>query len=403
MKMRIITLCMAVLIATSVLIAQRPKVFLMNADTLLSIQSSVFKGDKRYIPAVKKLKKDAEKAMKIEITSVMQKEILPPSGDKHDFFSLSRYWWPDPSKADGLPYIRKDGEVNPEILKISDHENLMQMFRTVNTLALAYFYTADVQYADRAIQWLRTWFLNTETRMNPHLRFSQQIRGKDIERGTGILDGREFSTLIDAIGILRLSPSLSPEENKGIDQWFREYYTWLTESPNGKSEYNAENNHGSWYDVHTSSVALFVGQKEKARSIVESAKAKRIAYQFSPEGKQAEELVRTLSWHYCQFNLSALFRLATLSRHTGTDLFGYSTEDGRSLRKGLDYLIPFALREKEWKEVQLKDFNYDMLAQLSRQAAAVYREPKYLQIYQKFYDGDMQADRSILQFGVVAF
>ncbi|MFZ4620323.1 MAG: alginate lyase family protein [Bacteroidota bacterium] len=403
MNIRIIATMTALMITASVLFAQRPKVFLMNADTLMNIQSSVFKGDKRYTPALKKLKKEADKAAKIEIVNVMQKEILPPSGDKHDFMSLSRYWWPDPSKPDGLPYMRKDGEVNPEILKIPDHENLMLFFKTVNTLALAYFYSGDVQYSDRAAEWIRTWLIDPPTRMNPNMRFSQQIRGKDVERGTGILDGRDFALVIDAVGLLRLSKSLSADDNKKIDQWFKEYYTWLTESPNGLSEANAENNHGSWYDVHTSAVALFVGQKDKAKEIFEKAKQKRVAYQFSPEGKQAEELARTLSWHYCQFNLTALFRLSTLATNAGVDLFNYSTTDGRSIRKGLDYLIPFANKEQEWKEVQLKEFNYDMLAQLSRQAAVVYREQKYLNVYQKFYDNDQSADRSILQYGIVSF
>ncbi len=401
--MKTITLFLVILFAISLLQAQKPRVFSMNADTLVSIQSAVFKGDKRYTPAVKKLKKDADKALQIEIVTVMEKELLPPSGDKHDFYSLSRYWWPDPSKADGLPYIRKDGEVNPEILKNPDHENLMTFFKTVNTLALAYYYTGDVRYAEKGVQWLTTWLIDPETKMNPHLRFSQQVKGKDVERGTGILDGREFSATVDAIGILRLSPSLSPSDNQKIDQWFKEYFMWLTESPNGKSESNAQNNHGTWYDVHTSAVALFVGQKEKAKAIFEAAKQKRIAYQFSPSGEQEEELARTLSWHYCQFNLLANFRLATLARNAGVDLFNYSTVDGRSLRKGLDFLIPYANNEKEWKWVQLKEFKHDMLAQLSRQAAVTYNDPKYLKVYQKFYATDQSSDRSILQFGIVSF
>ena len=54
--------------------------------------------------------------------SVMDKGVTPPSGDKHDYMSQAPYWWPDPTKPDGSPYIRKDGERNPEIDKITDHE-----------------------------------------------------------------------------------------------------------------------------------------------------------------------------------------------------------------------------------------------------------------------------------------
>ena len=46
--------------------------------------------------------------------TVMSKPNAGPSGDKHDFYSLGTYWWPNPNTTTGLPYIRRDGIVNPE-------------------------------------------------------------------------------------------------------------------------------------------------------------------------------------------------------------------------------------------------------------------------------------------------
>jgi hypothetical protein len=43
----------------------------------------------------------------------MDKTKTPPSGDKHGYLSEALYWWPDPSKQDGMPYIRRDGETIP--------------------------------------------------------------------------------------------------------------------------------------------------------------------------------------------------------------------------------------------------------------------------------------------------
>lgn len=381
--------------------AQKPRVFLLNADTLASIQSAVFKGDKRFQPAVKRLMKDADKVLKASIVTIVEKDILPPSGDKHDYFSLSRYWWPDPEKPDGLPYIRRDGDTNPEAEKIPDHKNLNTFIKAVSTLAFAYYYSGSEHYAQRAGEWLQTWFINDETKMNPHLRFAQQVRGRDIERGTGILDAREFSQLVDAIGIIRMSRSWQRADDTKVVEWFKEYLKWLVESPNGQSESNVKNNHGSWYDVHTVAVALFVGDRQRAKTICEEAKTKRIGSQFTPEGKQPEELTRTLSWHYSQFNLTALFRLAALAKHVGVDLFNFQTEDGRSIRLGLDYLIPFAYKEKKWEEKQIKEFDYAMLGMLGRQAATEYRDKKYQKLWERFFDGDKSTDRSVLQYGVL--
>src|SRR5262245_35894615 len=80
----------------------------------------------------------ADKALTVPATSVMDKTITPPSGDKHDYMSQAPYWWPDPTKADGKPYIRKDGQRNPEINRLPDHDNLGRLTSTVSTLGLAY-------------------------------------------------------------------------------------------------------------------------------------------------------------------------------------------------------------------------------------------------------------------------
>jgi hypothetical protein len=59
--------------------------------------------------------------------------MVPPSGSKNDYMSMGPYWWPDPEKPDGLPYIRRDGEVNPERDNL-DSPQLSKMINAVRTL-----------------------------------------------------------------------------------------------------------------------------------------------------------------------------------------------------------------------------------------------------------------------------
>src|SRR5436305_1129232 len=90
-------------------------------------------------PAIRALVHQADKDMSAGPYSVMHKKLTPPSGDKHDYYSVGPYWWPDPSKPDGLPYIRRDGEVNPARNdNQTDSREIHDMFGTVQTLALAY-------------------------------------------------------------------------------------------------------------------------------------------------------------------------------------------------------------------------------------------------------------------------
>ena len=101
--------------------------------------------------------------------SVVDKLKLPPSGDKHDYMSIGPYWWPDPSKPDGEPYVRRDGKVNPERdTNAFDTTALESMSASVEALTLAYYFSDDPRYAQRAAQLLRVWFLDPATRMNPN-------------------------------------------------------------------------------------------------------------------------------------------------------------------------------------------------------------------------------------------
>lgn len=127
-----------------------------------------------YAPAVKTLLRDADKALKMTPPSVMDKTMTADSGDKHDYMSMGPYWWPDPSKPDGLPYIRKDGQRNPELDKL-DRNKLGDMSKAVTTLGLAYYFSGDEKYAQKAVDFLNVWFLDAKTKMNPNLTYGQTI------------------------------------------------------------------------------------------------------------------------------------------------------------------------------------------------------------------------------------
>jgi len=99
--------------------------------------------------------------------------------------SLAPYWWPDPSKPNGLPYIRKDGEVNPEVKNYPDKEQMPKLCENVNTLSLAYFYSRDEKYAKHAANLLRVWFWDPSTKMNPNLNFGQAVKGITNGRAEG--------------------------------------------------------------------------------------------------------------------------------------------------------------------------------------------------------------------------
>lgn len=357
--------------------AASPRVFLLDARQLEQSKARLRAGDTNYAPALAELQRNAGALLQAKVPSVMDKPQTPPSGDKHDYMSQAPYFWPNPNTSNGLPYIRRDGERNPEINRIPDHGNILRMPENVETLALAFYFTGDEVYATKAVEFIRVWFLKADTRMNPHLQFAQAVPGVNSGRGIGLIESRELTRVVDAAGLLAGSKSWTSADEHGLEEWFRNFLRWMRESEHGRDEAAGRNNHGTYYDIQAASFALFLDQRELATQILEGAKQKRIAVQIEPDGRQPLELARTRAWSYSVANLSGLMQLAQLGENVEVDLWHFETADGRGIRKALDYLAPFSIGEMKWAHQQLGGFSGSALHPLIRIAAEKFSEPKY--------------------------
>jgi hypothetical protein len=362
------------------------KLLLLDQDYLAGVRERARRSDEALKAALDALEQDARKALAMTPVSVMDKAITPPSGDKHDYMSQAPYWWPDPAKPDGRPYIRRDGDRNPEINRITDHHNLGRLTSTVGTLGLAFHLTGRDEYAAHAARLVRVWFLDPATRMNPHLKFSQGIPGINDGRGIGIIETRGLPEMLDGVLLLAGSPRWTKTDEAGLQSWMRAYLTWLLESQHGQEEAKNGNNHETWYDVQVAGLALYTGQRDVARRTVEGAR-QRIARQIEPDGRQPRELERTRAWDYSEFNLRAFFDLANLAKPFQVDLWGYRTSDGRSLRRALDFLVPYAARDQKWPYPQISGFRESVIHGLLRRAAVAWKEPKYRALAEKIGEG----------------
>jgi hypothetical protein len=328
---------------------------------------------------------------------VMQKDRLPPSGDKHDYISFGPYWWPDPASLNGLPYIRRDGERNPESLTGSDRPRLGAMIDAVTTLGFAYHFTEDEHYASHAATLLRTWFIDPRTRMNPHLEYGQAIPGITEGRGIGIIDTGGLAQVVDAIGLLQRSAAWSEADQQSMEEWFRAYLDWLRGSKKGQEERDWHNNHGTWWDVQAVSFALFVGDTALAREVLEGARV-RLDQHVMADGSQPHELERTRSFSYSAYNLEAFSRLAEMGQHVDVDLWSYQSPGGSSIRKALDFLVPFVRSPEAWPYQQITPVEPDVLLLHLRRARAALRDPRYGRLIETTHDSVSGAHRSQLLY-----
>lgn len=361
------------------------------------VKSDLKNGESEFLPAYNQLLKEAEEALAGGVYSVTFKNLIPPSGSKNDYMSMGPYWWPDPEKPDGLPYIRLDGEVNPERDNL-DSPQLGKMINSVRTLSLAWFFTEKTEYAEKAAELLRIWFLNPETLMNPHLNYGQAIPGITEGRFIGIIDGRSFAVLVDAIALLEISGALTEEQKAGLRNWFEEYFTWLTTSEFGKEEDNYRNNHSVAYDVQACGIAYFLGKDDYVRQKVEEMPERRIDPMIEADGSQPHELIRTRAFGYSVSNLRNFFDAGEIGLHVGVDIFNYVNPKGASLQTALDYLIGYIGREHDWPYEEISDWERteNNLGFLVRRAARIYENESYKNLWENTFFERVKSDWILL-------
>lgn len=324
------------------------------------------------------LKKEAEEALKAGPFQVTDKKELPPSGNLHDYYSRASYYWPNPHTEDGLPWVCRDGESNPTA-RDSDQGRLMGLSTAVETLALAHFFFEDSRYAEKAIELLDAFFVNPETRMNPHLKYSQSIPGIWEGSGWGIVSTRLLIPVADSIALLESAGVLSQRTLDLLKGWMTTYLLWLLESEEGREASNKPNNHATIYDCQVVALARLTGQDYIAERVLREVPARRIDFQLEQTGKQMWEIARTRAFGYSVGNLDHLIDLGLMARRYDIDLFTYASPDGRSIQRSLDFLIPFATGAEDWRweRIMLEEDSGEKFALTLLKAATAFPDSNY--------------------------
>lgn len=292
--------------------------------------------------------------------SVMDKTSTPPSGSKHDYMSLARYYWPSGS-ANGCPYVHKDGQTNPATSSnLYDHASRHAAMDAIYNLSLAWYFTGNADYATRAELDVRTWFLDPATAMNPNINFGEGVPCLRSGASTGVLNWTEvIGEALDGLAILNAgAPGWGSTDQQGMNTWLTAFLNWLQTNSLATGEKNAGNNHGTWYDTGVSAIELYLGQTANTKALVTSSESHRIATQIMGDGSQPQELSRTNSWGYSNWNLEGFCLLASTANHVGVNLWAYTGSNGGSMSKAADYLIPAAEHgQSVWTHQQILPLN----------------------------------------------
>ncbi len=289
----------------------------------------------------------ADAALGLEPLTITSHRAKLSAGGPNDFYSNGDYWWPDPQKPDGLPYINRDGETNPE--NFIAHRDAMRDLRdAVAALGAAWLATGDETYPAKAAELLRVFFLDPATRMNPNLNYAQAIPGVTPGRGIGIIDTLHLIEIPKAVQTMETSDAFTPELSEGLRTWFRDYAKWMTESKNGQEEAATKNNHAVAYFLQLAAFAEFTGDQAALAECRRRFKEVFVPEQMAEDGSFPQELARTKPYGYSIFQLDNMALLCQLLSTPEDSLWNFELPDGRGIGRAMAYLQPFLADKSKW-------------------------------------------------------
>jgi hypothetical protein len=200
----------------------------------------------------------------------------------------------------------------------------------------------------QAVKHCKAWFVDKETLMNPHLLYAQAIKGRFTGRGIGIIDTIQLMEVVQ--GLLAMEGSAAMDRNALIimRNWFSQYITWLTTHKYGKDEMNAENNHGTCWVMQVAAFAKFTGNKQIMNFCSNRYKKVLLPNQMDKDGSFPREMKRTKPYGYSIFNLDAMTAICQILSTPDDNLYNFTTTDGKSIRKGIEFLYPYIADKSKW-------------------------------------------------------
>ncbi|KAK0205589.1 chondroitin AC/alginate lyase [Desarmillaria ectypa] len=289
--------------------------------------------------------------------SVMNKTVVPPSGDMHDYRSWAPYSWPNCTGVRNTTELSpqqiwkeclhetRDGMFNPDGRLINDVGAFSDLADAVlyNSISHTFQGQPTSLYSQNVINFLKVWLLNNDIRMNSNLNYAQMKRGPD-----GQVEGAHCTSVTSkcftkiASGILILRQGLCVDYTSEVDsqvlEWSGEYITWLESAAIALEEGESANNHGTFYYNQPAALKIIVNDLLGALNATDTYFRTLYPSQIEASGEQPLEASRTPSYHYRAYNLAAMITNARLAAYAApSSPVWNNTSSGATIKTALNY------------------------------------------------------------------
>lgn len=215
--------------------------------------------------------------------------------------------------------IRTEGLLQGDPRKTATGEALQDMHK-MYALALAYRVSRQREYLDKATVYLLAWADSNRSRGDP-------------------IDDTNLDPAIEAYNMVR--SELVPAENRRIVRWLRQAAdTEIHAIYNKPERATSHNNWNSHRLKIVGEIGFAIGDKSLQTYAINGIR-EQIGRNLLPDGS-SEDFVSRDALHYHLYDLEPLLKLAiVLKRATRVDYYTYEAPSGASIRKSVEWLLPY--------------------------------------------------------------
>ncbi len=266
---------------------------------------------------------------------------------------------------------------------------LRELSNTVATLCAAYLLTADESYASRAVEHVRASLLEPATRLEPNFDHAGCAPGTTAGTPAGIVDLLPLAELSRALVFLIDSPSLTPDNQSALQQWFGSVSDWLNTSRVAGIARDKADHRGSAWLLLAAAFARYTRDETALEACRKLFRTPTLRHQIRTDGVFPQEVATPNPYRNTLFNFDLLTAACQLLNSSFDPLWGYELIDGVSLRIVVAFLYPLIEHPERWP------YPADAVAfrELPRRrpgllfAGRAYDRPEYVALWQQLPAG----------------
>ena len=113
-------------------------------------------------------------------------------------------------------------------------------------------------------------------------------------------------------------------------------------------EKNTLNNHATTWVMQVASFAKLTGNEQILEMCRKRYQEVLLPGQMATNGSFPREISRTKPYGYSLFNLDAMAVICQILSDKENDLWNFTTDDGKSILKGIEFLYPYVVDKSQW-------------------------------------------------------